>query len=256
MNIKFTSDGRKVTVVGKLNAQETIVQEIFITQDGAEIPSGENFVVKSLHDTPVKSWKEVEIEKVEQQYQKGVVQRRQEIANLERRHYTLTGQVHQKIEYLCDLIRNFSEEHCKTLEAFINDKIKYIVEYDEIREFEPYDNFDGKIKLISLMGSSKGNLEFRLHSYSDGSGGSHTLMPFETMEEAKAYLQKKIDDTEGYYDKIVQSAKKYGLVLDNAKLNIYKDQEVDRLNQYIEQSTKKINEYKEQLKTLEDSLCH
>jgi len=48
-NIKFTSDGKKVAVVGKLNAQETIVQEIFVS-NGNEIPSGENFVVKSLHD--------------------------------------------------------------------------------------------------------------------------------------------------------------------------------------------------------------
>lgn len=52
-DIKYTDDGKKVLVVGKLNAQQTIVQEIFVSA-GQEIPSGENFVVKSLHDAPAK----------------------------------------------------------------------------------------------------------------------------------------------------------------------------------------------------------
>ena len=55
--IKYTSDGKKVAVIGRLNNQEQIVQEVFVV-DGSEIPSGEHFVVKSLHDVPVLSWKE------------------------------------------------------------------------------------------------------------------------------------------------------------------------------------------------------
>lgn len=47
METKFLSDGRKVVVVGALNNQETIVQEVFVTQQGDEIPGGERFVVKS-----------------------------------------------------------------------------------------------------------------------------------------------------------------------------------------------------------------
>jgi len=45
MQTKYTNDGKKVGIVGKLNAEQTIVQEIFITESGQEIPSGENFVV-------------------------------------------------------------------------------------------------------------------------------------------------------------------------------------------------------------------
>lgn len=41
--IKYTSDGKKVIAVGKLNAQEAIVQEIFVS-GGNEFPSGEIFV--------------------------------------------------------------------------------------------------------------------------------------------------------------------------------------------------------------------
>lgn len=39
-DIKYTGDGKKVLVVGKLNAIQTIVQEIFVSA-GQEIPSGE-----------------------------------------------------------------------------------------------------------------------------------------------------------------------------------------------------------------------
>ena len=46
-NIKYTTDGKKVVVIGNLNSQEKIVQEVFIIND-AEIPSGENFVVTSF----------------------------------------------------------------------------------------------------------------------------------------------------------------------------------------------------------------
>lgn len=45
--IKYTTCGKKVVVIGDLNQTEKIVQEIFVTNDGAEIPSGERFVVKA-----------------------------------------------------------------------------------------------------------------------------------------------------------------------------------------------------------------
>lgn len=68
MNIKYTTDGKKVVVLGDLNSNEKIVQEIFITPSGNELPGGENFVVKSLLDEPAKSWKEEEIAKLEKRY--------------------------------------------------------------------------------------------------------------------------------------------------------------------------------------------
>ena len=55
---KYLSDGRKVLVVGKLNNVEYIVQEIFVTTGGDEVPSGERFTTKNLHDEPVVSYRE------------------------------------------------------------------------------------------------------------------------------------------------------------------------------------------------------
>ena len=75
MDYKYLSDGRKVVVIGNLNNKETIVQEIFISKSGDEIPGGERFVVKSLHDEPVMSYKDkqaIESEKREQESKRRV----------------------------------------------------------------------------------------------------------------------------------------------------------------------------------------
>lgn len=60
-NIKYTTDGKKVVVIGDLNQTDKIVQEIFVTEQGDEIPQGERFVVKNLLDSPAKSWVESEL---------------------------------------------------------------------------------------------------------------------------------------------------------------------------------------------------
>ena len=69
-DIKYTTDGRKVVVIGDLNQTDKIVQEIFVTEQGDEIPQGERFVVKSLLDEPSKSWKEKDLESLEARYEK------------------------------------------------------------------------------------------------------------------------------------------------------------------------------------------
>jgi len=38
MSHKFTTDGKKVVVIGALNTKETIVQEVFVI-DGTEFPA-------------------------------------------------------------------------------------------------------------------------------------------------------------------------------------------------------------------------
>ncbi len=63
--IKYTTDGKKVVIIGDLNQTDKIVQEIFVTENGDEIPQGERFVVRSLLDQPAKSWKETKLEELE-----------------------------------------------------------------------------------------------------------------------------------------------------------------------------------------------
>jgi len=48
---KYLKDGRKVAVVGRLNNNQWIVQEIFVSGD-QEFPCGEHFVETTLLDKP------------------------------------------------------------------------------------------------------------------------------------------------------------------------------------------------------------
>lgn len=61
------SDGRKVVVIGQLNTVESIVQEIFVTEQGDEIPNWSTLHnKKDLHDKPVISYKKKEEIKLEE----------------------------------------------------------------------------------------------------------------------------------------------------------------------------------------------
>lgn len=55
-------------VVGKLNAEQTIVQEIFVSA-GQEIPSGENFVVKAFTISPLSRGRKKNLRELEQRYE-------------------------------------------------------------------------------------------------------------------------------------------------------------------------------------------
>lgn len=251
MEIKYTSDGKKVAIVGKLNTVETIVQEIFVTKDGAEIHSGENFVVKSLHDAPVISWKENRIKEIDVQYKKDVEIREKELQQLKEKHINAVKQAEAKIQYLYDLVRNFNPEACKMLELFIANKINYIVHgYAITTSLEFYSNYYESLKLISLFGGSKGDLSYKINDYRDGSGGYSEIAIFETEQEAKDYLQTKLYNTEVYYDTHVNAAQKYGLNLDETKLNKYYKEKAGHLKGYINEYSTKITEYTKQLKNI------
>ncbi len=61
---------------------------------------------------------------------------------------------------------------------------------------------DGKVrnlKLLVVAGASRGNLQYGVSQYSDGSGSKKQIYPFETREEALAYAQKKFDIFCGEY---------------------------------------------------------
>lgn len=57
METKYTKDGKKVAIIGELNQNEYIVQEISVTESGDEIPAGDRFTAKGLLDEPVETWK-------------------------------------------------------------------------------------------------------------------------------------------------------------------------------------------------------
>lgn len=211
MNIKYTSDGRKVIVVGKLNSKQHIVQEIFVC-DGQEVPSGENFVVSSLHDAPAESWKEKNLRELEERYEKTRknIEKRTNEANS--RLAVAETKSKQRAAAMLAFAKNSDNEQLQTLHAFMAGEITHffidnyspeIVTWDDNKIYDT-DSWGSRlriegIKLISLFGRSDGHLHYQLSQYRDGSGGSARIVPCRSYEEALAKAQSVLDASAEIY---------------------------------------------------------
>jgi hypothetical protein len=195
MEHKFLSDGRKVAVIGKLNNTEFIVREVFVTEGGDEIPSGESFTTKSLHDKPVESW----LKREEAQQKKNTERAKAEAEKINVEINDLKQKLLARKALLANSpqLEDFAGESASLMAAFMTGTIEYLVieDYglskpvkmaDYVTNFETNwgrRSFEG-LKLASVLGKSDGKLEYRIHYYSDGSGGSYLVHPFETFEGA------------------------------------------------------------------------
>jgi len=259
MDIKYTNDGKKVAVLGKLNSQESIVQEIFVV-NGNEIPSGENFVVSSLHDAPAKSWKQKELERLEERYEKDSKDYENRINEIKSRYNNLKSQLQAKIDYAGKVLKQLSPESFKDLENFLTGKINYVVvlskwdvpqllTLDEFHNISEYSQ--EKLRLISLYGQDDGSLSFQRHSYSDGSGmGATEFKIFETYDEAFQEF-KNIILTLKASDKIIEICKKYKIELSKEQIKEYKDSKKKYLNKYIQEEKQKIEGYEKSILEIE-----
>ena len=203
---KYTSDGKKVVIVGKLNAQETIVQEIFVS-GGSEIPSGEHFVVKSLHDAPAESWKAKNLRELEENYERTKERLESEMQKARKYLGLAIEKAKEKAKCLMAFADNANDSQLDLLRAFLSGEITHyakighspeIITADDTWLFQ-VDNHYGETrmeatKLMSVFGSSGGKLDFRIHSYRDGSGGSQEITPCRSYAEALGHLQKECDE--------------------------------------------------------------
>ena len=170
METKFLSDGRKVAIVGKLNNVEFIVQEIFVTSSGDEIPGGERFTAKSLHDEPVESYKareecklnnrieslKLELNKIENQIKSAKTEAQTQAQILKQSKLTINTLMDDPdLDLLCDVIAG---------------NIKWVVSSCSYGMTEPTpfnesmnqsDFYDKKVRLLSLFGDSDGNISYR-----------------------------------------------------------------------------------------------
>ena len=235
--IKYTNDGKKVVVIGNLNAQEKIVQEIFIV-NGQEVPSGENFVVKSLHDAPAVSWEEKRTKEIKEQYEKTRKQVDAELNDLRNRHRLQVASFRKLMEANGQMLRNMSEESFNTLSSFLSAEIKWIVKkgygLPEIIEYGVENcSFDDNLRLLTLYGRSDGTLQWRLNNYSDGSGGNQDVYLFGDRDAAEKKYRELIINANYYTRDVLVVAKKLGLTLNPEKVAKYKAQTLSSLEEKI-----------------------
>ena len=206
---KYMSDGRKVVVIGQLNTVESIVQEIFVTEQGDEIPSGERFTTKDLHDKPVISYKKKEEIKLEET-----------LAKLKQNKDTLYNEIEKMKEQrkANAALLKASNSHIKTLfddeQTFdlfadvVAGNIAYATQdcnFDYLSDIIPfekavsrdrtdyYNSSFEEIKLLSLFGNADGDLSYRLYDYRDGSGSSRKFKFFRNKQEVIKYLEEYME---------------------------------------------------------------
>jgi len=208
-NIKYTKDGKKVSIVGKLNNTEFIVQEIYVADDGSEIPAGENFTTSTLLDSPIESWKEKKLRELEERYNREADHWAQKIQKQDKEKSLLHDSAKAKAEALRKFIA-VSDSHHEQLQTFVDfmaGNITHLFKKSygspEIEEFDGTDIDSGTwgnrrsvegIKLISIFGKSNGDLSYRLHRYSDGSGDSQEIYPHTSYESALSQAQEVCDE--------------------------------------------------------------
>lgn len=256
MEVKYTTDGKKVVVIGSLNSQEKIVQEIFIA-NGAEIPSGEHFVVKALHDAPAISWKETETKKIESNYETTKFKYENELKFLDARYKTTKNDFEEKTKYLRKCIDKMCVESFDMVTNFLLGKFKYAVYDDWSCELLPISDFkckhyDREMKLITLFGKDDGTFHFKINEYSDGSGSGRKVLFFETEEDAIDKLKELINAKDYFSDSHLGLAKKWGFKLDEEKVKAYKEKAIKGIESNIENTTKSLESYKSQIQKIQE----
>ncbi|MBF84577.1 MAG: hypothetical protein CL489_08895 [Acidobacteria bacterium] len=217
METKFTKDGRKVAVVGQLNKTEYIVQEIFVTDDGDEIPQGERFTASSLLDKPLLSYKAKEeqrvlksLEELKATYDK----KEKQLRDLEQRRKGAAEWMKQidlsiknlpnfDYDFFCDFVcGNFKyaihvdykgNPSKYSRRGFIHDDMVDVFLRFERNSWSGIDQFD-MVRLLSVVGKSDGKLDYRINQYSDGSGScNNEYVFFKTREEMESWVLEYID---------------------------------------------------------------
>lgn len=229
MNYKFTSDGRKVVVVGALNAKETIVQEVFVT-DGTEFPAGEHFVVKTLLDRPAETYRAKKEREIEDHIKRLESDRNKLVSDIAGYRFKAQAAT-AKVKWIEGIKEAEVYEAFENIKAMLCGEYTHVVipTYSELkieewnekffaRSEDRRDTFDS-LRLISLYGDWNGRLQmgWRINTYSDGSGSHTKFFPcrslHEAVEKAKELIYAKDKLSTGDY----QTCVKYSIPIDEVK---------------------------------------
>lgn len=250
--IKYTADGKKVSLIGSINSSQLVVQEIFIKEDGSEIPGGENFIVTKVFDEPVKSWKESKLEKLEREYDERKKEAYAKIDELKKQHRKEADTIKKKIEYLRKVKPEAVKEAVDRIIKFIGGEYTHVVQesYSDI-SIRRLDDIlltsFSNIKLVSLFGADDGTLSYKLNTYSDGGGGDTNIFLCESYLEAKELFKKQVEERSLVSDRTLAEAKKHGISVSDRLIQATKEAKIKTLTENLESRLKELKKAQEQL---------
>lgn len=270
MEIKYTADGKKVVVIGKLNNSESIVQEIHVSDDGTELPAGDNFVASNLLNAPMKTWKENRIGEIDKKYDAALVKWEEELHEKKKKHEASLARLQNKIEQTNFLYDNLNIEPFRTLIDFMENRITHFVRDDygrySILEFDDVmcanDNYDRHdIKLLTLYGyrwvsnnqKLPATFSYTVSEYADGSGSKYSLYPAASYEECieiiKNLLVEEYKNNGNKLDgSLVSNCEEYKLkIFPESELNAFWKEKCETFQQEIVENEKKYSNKKSEL---------
>ncbi|PHS21817.1 MAG: hypothetical protein COA84_14910 [Robiginitomaculum sp.] len=254
MEAKYLSDGRKVVVIGQLNNIESIVQEVFVSDSGDQIPSGEKFTTKNLHDEPVKSWKEREAVKVDLMYDR----KTDELNAIKHEIRTMQSKRSSHAKIIASNLRQIKELESMDvgiLADVMARNIKWVCSvswaWEKVMTFDEFieirSAYDEGVKLISVHARNDNTLMYKVGSYSDGSGGESEYKFFTCEDKLKDFLLSKYkSDTEkGYMTVEKFDSIKGFLKLPNSERKALLLIEIDKANEVYKKELARITKQRD-----------
>lgn len=229
MSHKFTADGKKVAIIGALNATETIVQEVYVT-DGTEFPAGEHFVVKTLLNAPAETYKAKEERRILEDIEKHkavLTKLQNEITDFRYKAAAAAAKI-RWIEGIKELEIQAVFDNLKSMlcgeytHVVLPSSQIEIMEWDH-KLFTACDDYRRdmfeNLKMISLFGHWNGRLgmDWRVNGYSDGSGSSRQFIPCKSLQEAIEASKAIIEAKTNLSDHDFKFCVKYGIPVDATK---------------------------------------
>lgn len=191
MSNKFLIHGAEVEVVAQFEGGY-LVRDIYESNDGeGTYSSGVRFQSEPLFDSPPTQKINEEVDKL----QAKLSELRNEKSALE---ISMRNAVKLNVELMAKLTKT---EQLKHLADFIDGNLNYYVQNQyhgvTVVDFKKegiseYPLRKGELKLITLFGMSNGNLQWRIHQYSDGSGMKYDIFPCTTLEAASILAKQLV----------------------------------------------------------------
>jgi len=246
---KYLRDGQEVEVISEVKDGFLIQNVIYDSYSDEEyIEDSISYFTNKVFDKPPTI-----------QYAEKVKSLKKEIEELNTLKRNIVEEIKQSEERHKETIKKFNKySELKNLNMFIDGKITHYAFLNwsggEIVTFEKaVCQYDHKtLKLLTLFGKSKGNLEWRLSEYSDHSGGWNTVIPCFSFEEARQEVQKHIDakikEDDRPNEYIIKCAKKYNLKIDKNYVKKCKDEQKEAYRKKVVECKRELKEAEKKLK--------
>lgn len=193
-DIAYTGSGNEVEYIAKLDG-EYVVRQIHERDDG-EAWLGKPFTINEIFKTaPV------------EKYDKRIAELLDTITSLEKRRSDLESELRASKVSDKELKDRLTKHEALTrIDDFLAGKMTHfamhhwggwcIMTTQKALEYKEgdYDRVPTGMKLVTLFGKTNGDLEWRLHSYSDGSGNSFDAAKFFfSEEEARVFVKEQLE---------------------------------------------------------------